>query len=232
MDSRQETILKLLVEEYIATAEPVGSKWLCEKYPLGFSPATVRHELAALEEEGYVRAPHTSAGRIPTEKAFIHYLKHFLEPASEPTAEGRMRRAVREASDGEEAVKTLAKTVADLSGEMAIVAFDPRWNYRIGFGNLMGKPDFADLEIMRTLTAMFDRFDDIMNEMYGRAPQSAQVLLGDENPFGPGTASIVVRYAHPSGVSGILGLVGPMRMDYGRNLTLLETAKDILDESD
>ena len=70
LDDRKLEVLRAIVEDYVATQEPVGSKALVERHDLGVSPATVRNDMAALEEEGYIAQPHTSAGRIPTDKGY------------------------------------------------------------------------------------------------------------------------------------------------------------------
>ena len=70
LTERQRILLTLVVRDYIETAEPVGSKTIVERYKLDMSTATVRNELAALTEMGYLRQPHTSAGRVPTEEGY------------------------------------------------------------------------------------------------------------------------------------------------------------------
>ena len=70
IEDRKLAVLRAIVEDYVATQEPVGSKALVERHQLGVSPATVRNDMAALEEEGYITQPHTSAGRIPTDKGY------------------------------------------------------------------------------------------------------------------------------------------------------------------
>ena len=70
LDERSRTLLKTLIERYIADGQPVGSRALVERHNLGVSPATVRNDMAVLEEEGYITQPHTSAGRIPTDKGY------------------------------------------------------------------------------------------------------------------------------------------------------------------
>lgn len=77
MDERRKKILKAVVEEYVSSAEPVGSKLLFEKYNFGVSPATLRSEMQALEEESYLLQPHTSAGRIPSDKGYRYYVNNF-----------------------------------------------------------------------------------------------------------------------------------------------------------
>jgi len=79
MTQRQEQILKLLVESYIQSAEPVSSSWLAQLPDIGVSSATIRNDLAELEEEGYLVSPHTSAGRIPTDTGYRYYIETFLE---------------------------------------------------------------------------------------------------------------------------------------------------------
>ena len=76
MDERQGTLLSHLIEEYVETIEPVGSKLLAEKYEMSVSPATIRNDMAVLEEEGYLSQPHISAGRVPTERAYRYWIAH------------------------------------------------------------------------------------------------------------------------------------------------------------
>lgn len=78
LTQRQETILALIIHEYIETAEPVGSKALVERYSLGISSATARNEMVALTEAGLLRQPHTSAGRVPTEEGYRYFVRRLL----------------------------------------------------------------------------------------------------------------------------------------------------------
>ena len=79
LNERRRTVLSALVNEYVASVQPVGSKVLVERYHLGCSPATVRSELAALEESGFVRQPHISSGRIPTDSGYRVYVDGVVE---------------------------------------------------------------------------------------------------------------------------------------------------------
>lgn len=96
---RRMSILGTVVYEYIATGEPVGSAMLTQKYNLGVSPATVRAEMATLEEEGYLDQPHTSAGRVPSDRGYRYYVDHLMLPEALSTDErARIRAEVRQAS--------------------------------------------------------------------------------------------------------------------------------------
>jgi transcriptional regulator of heat shock response len=230
LDTRKELILKLLIEDYIKSAQAVGSKYLNQQFNLGVSDATIRNELAALEHEGYLRAPHTSSGRIPTEAAYLYYLKHLR--AKKFVLEGT---PLKDLSHGEspsqQALKKLAKRLAEISGETAIVAFDPSWTYHVGVSNLFQKPDFASMELVQSLSHIVDQFDEVIRNIYGTVPDVPKVYIGSENPFGKQVSAIVVSYTLRNNEKGLLGLVGPMRMNYSKNIALLERAKKLIDES-
>ena len=97
LDKRKAYILATVVYEYIATAEPVGSQVLTQKYNLGISSATVRNEMAELEASGYLTQPHTSAGRIPSDAGYRTYVDQLMQPEEfEPErAAPHPRRALR-----------------------------------------------------------------------------------------------------------------------------------------
>ncbi len=90
LTDRQKLILELVIREYVASAAPVGSRALSENYDLGISPATVRNEMAALEEQGYLTHPHTSAGRIPTDRGYRYFVERLMGEVELPLAERRM----------------------------------------------------------------------------------------------------------------------------------------------
>ena len=117
MDSRPQQLLRLIIDDYIKTAEPVGSKYLVEQYKLDISPATVRNEMSLLEEEGYLRHAHTSSGRIPTEKAYLYYLKELLGNGGKGGDGGKEFGKMAYEENKESAVKSIAKRLVEVSGE-------------------------------------------------------------------------------------------------------------------
>ncbi len=82
LNDRKKKILQLIIEDYISTAEPVGSRTIARKYDLGISPATIRNEMSDLELLGYLEQPHTSAGRVPSAQAYRFYVDSLIEPGS------------------------------------------------------------------------------------------------------------------------------------------------------
>jgi heat-inducible transcriptional repressor len=123
-DDRRLAVLRAIVEDYVATQEPVGSKALVERHSLGVSPATVRNDMAALEEEGFITQPHTSAGRIPTDKGYRLFVDRLttLKPMS--TAE---KRAIATFLDGavdlDDVVHRSVRLLSQLTHQVAVVQY-------------------------------------------------------------------------------------------------------------
>ena len=123
-DDRKLAVLRAIVEDYVATEEPVGSKALVERHGLGVSPATVRNDMAALEDEGFITQPHTSAGRVPTDKGYRLFVDRLtaLKPMS--AAE---RRAIATILDGavdlDDVVQRSVRLLAQLTRQVAVVQY-------------------------------------------------------------------------------------------------------------
>ena len=123
-DERRLDVLRAIVEDYVATQEPVGSKALVERHGLGVSPATVRNDMAALEEEGLITQPHTSAGRIPTDKGYRLFVDRLTTIKPMTPAE---RRAIATILDGavdlDDVVQRSVRLLAQLTHQVAIVQY-------------------------------------------------------------------------------------------------------------
>ncbi len=228
LDQRKENLLKAIVQEYVRTAEPVGSSFLVSKYRLGVSPATIRNDMAELEEEGFIAAPHTSAGRIPTEAGYRYYIQNFLspKPSKSRQLEEFRKKAVME-GDKEELLKSVAKFLAVNTGEAVIVGLSPRHYYSTGFSGLFAKPEFAEAAFMRDFSEIMDRLDEVMEVLWGTVPDNIQILVGHESPFGNRCGTIVTRF-NTGDMSGILGVLGSLRMNYDRNYSLISYARKML----
>jgi len=227
-EDRKAFILRLIIEDYIQTAEPVGSKQLLERHGLNFSSATIRNEMAVLEEEGYLRQPHTSAGRIPTEKAYLYYLKNVVEPKKQQPLKQEFNANRGAHETGAQTLRIFARRLVEISGETALVAFDPGSSYYLGVSNLLQKPDFDDLDVIRTISQLVDQFDEVLSRVYHHVQNEPVVYIGSQNPFGDPMATILVRYRFGEGQEGLLGLVGPVRMNYAKNIALLESAQELI----
>ena|SRR5690625_2447539 len=124
MDDRRLEVLRAIVEDYVDTREPVGSRALVERHKLGVSPATIRNDMAALEDAGLIAQPHTSAGRIPTDKGYRYFVNQLstIKPLS--AAE---RRAIQKLLDGahdiDDIVERTVRLLAQLTQQVAIVQY-------------------------------------------------------------------------------------------------------------
>jgi transcriptional regulator of heat shock response len=242
MNPRQAQILKLIVDEYIRTAEPVSSKQLCERFNLPCSSATVRNDMAVLEELGLIAQPHTSAGRVPTEKAYRFYIQQgqAQKQAGGATKSVRINITVKRAPRAptpEERLVQVGQAVVQASGEAVMLATNRPWSTTLGLANLLRKPEFQSGSAILLLAESLERFDAAFKDLLGTATDEVTVLLGDENPLGDELASVVVRttFGHDAvetavRPSGVIGIVGPLRMDYNRNIALLTQAKKALEQ--
>ena len=124
LDERKLAVLRAIVEDYVATHEPVGSKAIVERHRLGVSPATVRNEMAALEEEGYIAQPHTSAGRIPTDLGYRMFVDRLNELKPMSSAEQRaIAQFLDQAVDLDDVMVRTTRLLAQLTRQVAIVQY-------------------------------------------------------------------------------------------------------------
>lgn len=230
MNDRQSNILRLVVDEYVENAQPVSSQLLCGKYDLDCSPATVRNDMMVLEEEGYVHQPHTSAGRVPTEEGYRYYLANFLAPKM-PKATSELREAMEQMRSLESKVQMMGRRLAELSGDAVIVTNEHQTS-ALGVANLLRKPDFQEENMLLALAEDIERLERDATSVMNIAPSDVRILLGEESPMGKRLATVIVRHQLPNGEIGVLSIVGPLRMNYARNVALLSEAKRILEEND
>ncbi|MBP9732099.1 MAG: hypothetical protein KBD29_01425 [Candidatus Magasanikbacteria bacterium] len=226
MTPRKEAILKYVVETYIRDAEPIGSKLMSENAALEVSGATLRNEMRELEEEGLLTHPHTSSGRIPTEKGYRYYIEHLMKPEiiAKRTAE-KIAHSLREYRDREQKLKMFARIVSELCGSAVVISFEKNSLYYTGISHFFAQPEFQDYEFTVTMSGMFDSFEDLIPELYdGYIGTDPHIVIGSESPFG-----------HMSGVVGgrlkgeeFFAILGPLRMRYNRAISLITYGRDLL----
>jgi len=124
VEDRKLAVLRAIVEDYVATEEPVGSKALVERHGLGVSPATVRNDMAALEEEGFITQPHTSAGRVPTDKGYRLFVDRLTTVKRMSLAE---KRAIATLLDGavdlDDVVQRSVRLLSQLTRQVAVMQY-------------------------------------------------------------------------------------------------------------
>lgn len=225
MDKRKELILNTIIKEHIKTGTPVGSSALAKNYSLDISSATIRNEMAELEKEGFIAQPHTSAGRIPTEKAYKFYIKSLEIKTLKESDINELRETLKNKEEID--FKQTAKKLAEKSGNAIFWAFHKHNLYYTGISNLFSQPEFSNTNLIHDVSVVIDRMDEIISEIYNDLKYGEQILLGEENPFGNFCSTIIVKYKCGEHV-GLFGILGPMRMDYEKNLGLAKYVKERL----
>src|SRR6476660_7507954 len=123
-DDRRLAVLRAIVEDYVESQEPVGSRALVERHHLGVSPATIRNDMAALEDEGYITQPHTSAGRIPTDKGYRLFVDRLASVKPLTPAERRAIATFLEgAVDLDDVVSRTVRLHAQVTRQVAVVQY-------------------------------------------------------------------------------------------------------------
>lgn len=228
LSNRNAHILGVVIREYVRTAEPVASGHLHGRFGFTESSATIRAVLAGLEKGGYLQQPHTSAGRIPTEKGYRYYIEHCL-PQEEKSAQTKTMEQVH-GDDFSQVCKDIAKALAEITGEAAFVGVGNTVSYYTGLSQLFAKPEFREYAHMLELGEVFDNFDELIRDLTGQLANEMQILVGRDNPFGHACSSIVIKLPHRSDEEIVLGLLGPMRMDYKQNVDALLQAHRMLEK--
>lgn len=234
LTSRQIKILQAIIEEYIETAFPVGSETLEKKYSLAVSPATIRNEMVALTRQGMLKKPHTSAGRIPTPIALKYYVKHLLKPDELPVSEEvSVKEQVWDTRHKSDLlIAEATRQLASRSSALALTVTDSGNIYHAGAANILDFPEFFDIDLTKTVLALLDRrtfWQDVYARPIGDDP--FYLLLGEE--FGDemyrSCSFLYVKFkmAHES---GMIGIVGPYRLQYGRLIPMVQYFGDLLTE--
>ncbi len=237
MNARQKKILAALIKEYSHTAIPVGSKILAEKHNLKISSATIRNDMSVLEREGYLYHPHISAGRIPTDKGYRYFVEEVMNDRK-PTRREQIRlkeELLKLRAKNARLSRTTAKLLSALTGNLAISGVLDRDEFcNFGIRELMEEPEFQKLDEMCRLAEILDYIDEKFDQIIsGMKEGETKIFIGKENPISEisGCSMIVSPYKLKSGEKGILALIGPKRMRYAKNKSLIEYIKKILGSS-
>lgn len=237
MNIRQKKILSVVVEEYTNTAVPVGSDVLVKKYNLKVSSATIRGDMNKLEEEGLLYQPHISSGRIPTDKGYRYFVEEIMKDKelSREDQQKLQREMLKLKVQNKRLTKTTAKLLSILSGNLAVSGIPNKDEFaEFGMRDLLEQPEFKKLDEVCRLVEIMDSIDVNVDKLAkGMKMGETKIFIGKENPVSqmPDCAMMVSPYKLKSGERGILALIGPKRMRYAKNKSLLEYMKKLLGSS-
>lgn len=231
MTERQEKILCAIVEEYAEVASPVGSQLLAKIFNV--SSATIRAEMAQLEKMGYIEQPHTSAGRIPTDKGYRYYVNQTTETGNlAPTnrAERALSARIGEGSVPERAIRNTVDTLVELTQNLGVATIGKQL-YMSGLSNLFGQPEFMRPSQVQEVARLLDNLEPWLREAAPNKPLS--VYIGSENPIGSaaGCSLIISKFRSPYSDKSFIGVIGPTRQSYKEVMGLVGNAGKMLEEA-
>ena len=229
MTERQEKILRAIVEEYAEVASPVGSQLLAKAF--GVSSATIRSEMAELERQGYIEQPHTSAGRIPSDKGYRHYVNMSSEDnKSSNRGERALTARIGDGVVPERAIKNTVDTLVELTQNLGVATIGNQL-YMSGLSNLFGQPEFINSGQVKEVAKLLDNLEPWLREAAPNKPLS--VYIGAENPIGrnSGCSLIISKFRSPYSDKSFIGVLGPTRQSYREVMGLVKNAGEMLEKT-
>lgn len=213
---RQTQILKAVIEEYIASAEPVGSETIEKKHNLGVSPATIRNEMVRLTEMGLLKQPYTSAGRSPTPVALKYYVEHLVKLKDLSVAdEVAVKQKIWDyRQEIDKLLREATRTLAEKTKTLALTATNEGDLYYAGTSNILEMPEFYDYELTHELLETLDEVN-FWWRLLETHESSFDILVGEELTQGvlAQCGFIYHKFKTPH-VVGAIGIVGPSRLNY------------------
>jgi len=230
---RQVLILKAIIEEYIATAEPVGSETLDKKCNLGVSPATIRNEMVRLTDMKLLKQLHTSGGRTPTPEALRFYVDHIMKIKELSVAE---EMSVKEKmwdyrQEVDKLLREATRTLAFHTKALALTTTKDGDMYVAGTANILDMPEFYDFELTHALLSKLDQFD-YWWEILDRHADANDVLVGEEFAAQGALAAcgfVYHKFETPH-VSGAIAVVGPSRLNYAKLVPIVRYVGQLIRE--
>jgi len=233
MNERQSKLLVAIIDHFISSAVPVGSKKLIEASDFSCSSATIRSEMGLLEDEGFLEQPHISSGRVPTAKGYRVYVREYMKPTAQERAVRRKFDSLREQYFQRKDQERVYEAVALLSHMIPNVAFatvpHKERVYYLGLPNVLKEPEFQLNPLLASDVA------ELLEEKLDMLLQGADIdemiryYIGGEDILKKiESCSMMVTEYTVRDFHGAIGILGPMRMDYAYNTVALDMAADLL----
>ncbi len=231
LTERQEKILDIVVKEYVDSAQPVSSQVLREKHNLDISPATIRTEMQKLTDKGFLSQPHTSAGRVPTDKGYRFFVNNLLAEEKAPQKElAPTDWAGDKTEDTFKFIQNLTRHLAQESRALALNYMeDGDIFWKEGWEEVLREPEFEERGNIVDFTRLLDNFEKHIGDI--KKEPGLSVYIGGENAY-PKAKNFTVISSHyhlPNGEKGVISIIGPKRMEYDKNINLINSLMRLLD---
>jgi len=234
MTERQIQILAAIIEQHAEIAAPVGSVMLAKLFNV--SSATIRSEMAKLEEMGFITQPHTSAGRIPTDTGYRFYVNMLTEaneakllPGIDRSARTIEARVNNHLDHADRAIRSAVDSLVDLTHNLGLATIGDEL-YMSGIGNLFSQPEFAQTNHAQAVARLLDNIEPWLREAAPNEPLN--VFIGAENPIGKstGVSLIISSFRSPYSDRSYIGVLGSTRQSYAKVMRLVRHAGAMLEE--
>jgi transcriptional regulator of heat shock response len=233
ISERQNKIVRMLVMEYIKTAQPVSSSFLAENYDFGICPSAMRIELQSLIKEGFLEQPHTSAGRIPTDKAyrlFVNGLKGSQSKKGDKIEDALEGILKKKESDEVKTASALAKFLADISsGLIMLHLYDEGITLKEGLEDVFSEPESEDREFVSGFINFIENFERHIDKINVQA--GIRIMIGEEIPVPKAkNMTMICSECNFPSQRAFISILGPKRMDYDKNISIINSLNKALEE--
>jgi heat-inducible transcriptional repressor len=233
--NRQGLILEKIIRDYINFAEPIGSEFLDKKHNLPIAPATIRLEMQKLTDEGFLYQPHTSAGRVPTDKGYRFFVDKLLEKGLEEFKDKRffeeIREIEKEIEDHLKFSQEMTKIISSFSSGLILnYLADDNILLKEGWQKVFKEPEFKNTGYTRDFLVTVEKLENEIKNFF-LDDFNFQVFIGRENPIpkAKNLSLIVSKSKAPKKQKRAVAILGPKRMAYDRNISLINSLMKLFD---
>lgn len=230
ISSRQADILEKITREYIKSAKPVSSQLLEKKYSFDVCPATIRNEMQKLTDEKYLFQPHTSAGRVPTDKGYRFFVDNLQEEPKTNVFDTSLVEKILASGNIFEQVFRASKLLAETSSVFAVTGlFGEKFSSKQGWEQIIKEPEFEDKGLIFRFADLLKDFEKDIDSL--SINSDINIYIGRESPLRKSKDfSIIISRCRFSKQDGFISLLGPKRMVYRKNINLINSLIRLLQE--
>lgn len=234
LTARQVRILRAVIEEFIETAQPVGSDTIDKKFSIGVSPATIRNEMVYLTKQGYLQKSHTSAGRMPTPLAIKLYVNELMKERELSVADevSAKEKVWNTRDQEEELLRQATRVLADKTHALGLAMTSDRRLYHAGYANLLNMPEFYDIDVVRHVLSLIEEVS-LVEEIFeaGASESPIQMVFGQElgNRFLEPIGVLYMRVNSPR-LHCVLGVLGSTRFEYRYVIPMMRYFRSVIED--
>jgi len=234
LSERQAKILQEVCQQYIKNAFPISSQFLKEKCNFPCSSATIRNEFVALEKKHYLTHPYISSGRIPTDKGYRFFVDKIFEEGRFLDFQERLKKEIfselKNLSDILKISQKISQTLSKLSSNLALTYFpEEEILWKEGWEEVIKEPEFQNIQYWQEFLVTLNEFEKNIEKLEWEE-KKVKVYIGQENPFSKKEISVIItKTSFPRKKEAMIAILGPKRMDFKRNICLVNSLIKIMD---